>query len=67
MNRNQTNLTTGRYEVGILLRGLVRRFDTYAGTLNTADLRSLNYAAKRLNERAIRNGTPRAQLNYPGE
>ena len=65
MNRNQDHLIRGHYEVAILLRNIVAHYDTYGSTVSDADLRSLNYAARRLNERAIREGIPAALLHYP--
>ena len=45
MNRNQHHVIRGHYEVAILLRNIVKHYDTYGSTVSDADLRSLNYAA----------------------
>ena len=64
MKRNEDHLITGPYEVGTLLQQIVKHYDTYAGTINDADLRSLNYATERLNTRARLEGIPAAVLHY---
>jgi hypothetical protein len=62
-----TELTiAGPYEVE-LIRKIVAQADRSAGRVNAANMRSLNYATRRLNDRATHAGLASTDLHYPGE
>ena len=65
MPRNTQHLIPGRYEVE-LYRKIVAQYDR-RGILNTANLRSANYATRRLNDRALHQRVPASELIYPAE
>ena len=62
-----TELTIGGpYEIE-LLRKIVAQYDRSGGRVNTANIRLLNYATRRLNDRAIHVGFGPVDLYYRNE